>query len=84
MPNSEGFQHRFRIGFYPGPHQIRMEEEEGREDDNLRYGQAEVIDKLQVKRLPNCCSSEQPLSVPWMYRNFRLMKNSSLWRILVR
>jgi hypothetical protein len=51
MPNSEGFQHRFRIGFYPGPHQIRMEEEEGREDDNLRYGQAEVIDKASSEAI---------------------------------
>ena len=50
MPNSEGFQHKFRR-FYPGPHQIRMEEEEGRDDDNLRYGQAEVIDKASSEAI---------------------------------
>jgi hypothetical protein len=46
MRNSQGFRPRFRIGFHPGPHQIRTEEEEGRDDDDLRYGQAEVVDRI--------------------------------------
>src|SRR5579871_6472310 len=43
-------QSKWRIGFYPGPPQIRMEEEEGPFEPPT-YGRAEVVDSVATEAI---------------------------------
>ena len=46
MTSNESSSLTWRMGFYPGPPQIRMEEEEGPLPQTSTYGRADIVDEV--------------------------------------
>jgi hypothetical protein len=46
VASNESSESKWRMGFYPGPPQIRMEEEEGPSPQTPDYGRAEIVDEV--------------------------------------
>ena len=90
MVSNESFRPKWRIGFYPGPPQIRMEEEEGSSSQTSDYRRAATVDRIAEQHIDELLDQRarliESMNVPELSTEdkFKLLEDTRLLMIQLR